>query len=157
MLAASEFSVGTIGDATPLTLILPRNEYEPVALIGSMPESGELAVYFLEEQNRFKWFECAGNQHWSGIQVPNVQIEVDVASVFDPEHQWPKPGCVVRQATELVVIGESSAPHSSRGKRSVVLVGDLQRSSQRAAFSRWQISLGQGIEKRILRFVDANE
>lgn len=157
MLAASEFSVGTIGDATPLTLILPRKDYEPIALVGRATKNGNPAVFFLDDRDRFKWFECTENQHWSGIQIPGVQIEVDETSVFDPEHKWPKPGCVVRQSTQLVAIAESSTFYLSRGTDAVVLVEDLAPSSQKAAFSRWQISLGEGNQKRIWHIVDADK
>lgn len=157
MLAASEFSVGTIGEAAPLTLILPRREYEPIALIGCAAGDESPAVFFLDDRNMFKWFKCAENQHWSGIQIPGVQIEVDETSVFDPDHNWPKPGCVVRQSTQLVAVAESSSFYSSRGTEAVVLVEDLAPSSQRAAFSRWQISLGRDALKRILHIVDADK
>jgi hypothetical protein len=154
MLTPSEFFVGTIGEATPLTLILPRHEHEPVALVGRAMQSGAPAVFFLDDRNKFKWFECADNEHWSGIQVPNVQIEVDETSVFDPEHTWPKPGCVVRHRTQLIAIPDLSF-HSSRGMESVVLVEDLTPSSKKAGFTRWQVLIGQGSSKRILHTVNA--
>lgn len=152
MLAATEFSVGTIGDATPLTLMLPRSNYESLALIGRAEQSGNPAVFFLGENDGFKWFECGGNDHWKGIQIPNVSIEIDEATVFGPQLNWPKPGCVVRKATHLVVIAEPS----QYGKREAVVLHDnLAPSSQSAAFSRWQIVLGTGMDKRVLRSVDA--
>lgn len=155
MLTPSEFSVGTIGDAIPLTLILPRHEHESVALIGRAIQNRNPAIFFLDDRNKFRWFECADNEHWSGIQIPNVQIEVDETSVFDPEHKWPKPGCVVRHTTQLVAIPDLS--FHSRVVEAVVLVEDLTPSSKKAAFTRWQISLGQGSSKRILHTVSADD
>lgn len=157
MLAATEFSVGTIGDATPLTLILPRSQYETLVLIGRSEQNGNPAAFFFGERQLFQWFECAGNDHWKGVQIPNVQIEVDETSVFHPEEQWPKAGCVVRHSTVLVAMAKPSSFNSSRATEAVVLVQDLPPASQKAAFSQWQIVLGSGPEKRILHLVDADK
>lgn len=156
MLSAEEFSVGTIGDATPLSLILPRNEHEPTALIGYAAQGGAPAIFFLDDRNRFQSFECAGNSHWTGLQIPGVRIEVDETSAFDPERHWPTAGCVLRQSTQLLAVAAGNF-HSSRGTELVLLVADLATASHKAAFSRWQISLGDGTDKRVLHTVDASK
>ncbi|MDH5835270.1 hypothetical protein [Luteimonas kalidii] len=156
MLGAEEFSVGTIGDATPLALILPRNEHEPTALIGRATQGDARAIFFLDDRNLFKSFECAGNSHWTGLQIQGVRIEVDETSAFDPERQWPKAGCVLRQSTQLLAVAAGNF-QSSRGTELVLLVDDLAPASHKAAFSRWQISLGQGFEKRVLHSIDADK
>lgn len=156
MLAAIEFSAGTIGEATPLTLVLPRSSYDPTALIGKSIDGGVPAIFFLDERHGFQWFECPDNAHWKGILVPNVTVEVDENTAFDPEMTWPKLGCVVRQDDRLVAIAKASHPGTFHGTQEIMLLDDLPSGSQKVAFTRWQISLGKGIEKRILLVVDAD-
>ncbi len=79
MLTASEFTVGSIGQATPLSLVLPRHDHEETILIAQC-QSGP-AAFFLSERERFKWFESSGNNHWHGLIIPNVRIEVDESSI----------------------------------------------------------------------------
>jgi hypothetical protein len=44
MLAANEFTVGTLANAEPLSLILPRTEYEETALVGHTSDGPAVGV-----------------------------------------------------------------------------------------------------------------
>lgn len=147
MLSASEFTVGTIGAATPLTLVVPRNTHEEVILIGRC-SSGPAAI-FLGQSHQFQWFESTGNEHWCGLLIPSVRIEVDVTSVFDPSHLHPRLGTVVRKGTQLVAQARASSIQSL--SESIVLEDNLSpASADGAGFLRWQVVLGSGREKRVL-------
>lgn len=61
MLSSGEFTVGSIGQATPMSLVLLRHEHEETILIARC-QSG-LAAFLLSERKGFKWFESSGNNH----------------------------------------------------------------------------------------------
>jgi len=83
MLQAAEFSVGFVADAQPLSLMLPRGKYEQPFLIARREE--EAMAVFIGTEHRFHAMPCANNRHWKGVIVPNIAIEVDQASMFNPE------------------------------------------------------------------------
>lgn len=83
MLQAAEFSVGFVADAQPLSLMLPRGKYEQPFLIVRREE--EAMAVFIGTEHRFHAMPCANNTHWKGVIVPNIAIEVDQASMFNPE------------------------------------------------------------------------
>lgn len=150
MLSASEFTVGSIGHATPLSLVLPRHEHEETILIAQC-QSGP-AAFFLSEGQRFKWFESSSNNHWHGLIIPNVRIEVDETSVFDPSRTEARPGTVIRHGTQLVVKAKSLKAFG--GLDPIILEDALEEtSSESAGFSRWRVVIGTAEQKRILHTV----
>lgn len=156
MLLASEFTIGSIGHATPLTLVLPRNMYEETILIGKCTNGP--AAFFLSGSDQFKWFESAGNEHWHGLLIPDVHIEVDEASIFDPRQLRAKSGTVVRKGTQLIAQAKANSIHSFSGLEPVVLEDDLPPALEEAAgFLRWQIVLGSGREMRVLREISIEQ
>lgn len=147
MLSASEFTVGSIGQATPLSLVLPRHEHEETILI-ALCQSGP-AAFFLSERERFKWFESLGNNHWHGLIIPNVRIEVDETSVFDPSRIEARAGTVIRRGTQLVA--QAKGLRAFSGVDPIILEDGLaETSSGSAGFSRWQVVHGTGRKERIL-------
>ncbi|MHB1057179.1 MAG: hypothetical protein ACYC0F_04750 [Rhodanobacter sp.] len=149
MLSTSAFTIGNIGQATPLTLVLPRNRYEETILIGWC--SNGPAALFLSGTNQFDWFESAKNDSWHGLLIPKVYIEVDETSVFDPRQFESKPGTVVRKGTQLIAQANQSSGRSFRKLASVVLEDELPLiSEEEAGFLRWQIVIGSRREKRVL-------
>ncbi|WP_097143304.1 hypothetical protein [Rhizobium subbaraonis] len=147
MLSPDEFTVGTLADAAPLSLILPRTPYEETVLIGRV-EQGPAAV-FLSGQFAFHFFESSGNTSWKGLIVPNVRIEVDEASLFEPSSGGAILGSVARMDTRLVV--RAKRERSFDGGAAVTLHEGLTDAGDfRAGFSRWQIAIGNGQEKRVL-------
>lgn len=153
MLSASEFTVGSIGQATPLALVLPRHDHEETILIARC-ESGP-AAFFLSERERFKWFESSGNEHWHGLIIPNVRIEVDESSIFDPSRMDERPGTVIRSRDRLVVKAKGLRAFSML--ESLILEDSLTPTSQEhAGFLRWQVVIGTGVEKRVLSSVSAD-
>ena len=149
MLSTSAFTIGSVAQATPLTLVLPHNTYEETILIGFCT-SGPAAL-FLSGTYQFDWFESASNDSWHGLLIPKVYIEVDETSVFDPRQLASKPGTVVRKGTQLVAQANQNSGRSFRKLAPVVLEDGLPPISEEGAgFLRWQIVLGSGREKRVL-------
>lgn len=156
MLSASEFTIGSIGSAAPLTLVLPRNMYEETILIGQCTNGP--AALFLSGSDQFRWFESAGNEHWHGLLIPNVNIEIDEASIFDPSQLRAKSGTVVRTGTQLVAQAKANSIHSFSGLEPVVLEDDLPPALEEAAgFLRWQITLGLGRKRRVLHEISIEQ
>ena len=147
MLSANEFTVGSIGQATPLSLILPRHEHEATILIAQCPTGP--AAFFIGERERFKWFEASGNHHWHGLIIPNVRIEMDESSIFDPSRIDARPGTVIRRGTQLIV--QAKSVEAFRGIEPLILEDGLAQTSQEhAGFLRWQVVIGIGEDRRVL-------
>lgn len=150
MISPQEFTVGSIGSAAPLSLILPRNQYEETVLVGHI--GGEPAAVFLTGQHRFQFFCCAGNDNWTGIVIPGVRIEVDETRISDMGSGTPL-GCAVRSDTRLTVRAKSERSYSST--TAVTLHDELSSAGDHSAgFMRWQVVLGTGDEKRVLTEID---
>jgi hypothetical protein len=152
MLSPLEFGVGTLADAHPLSLILPRTQYEQPILIGSV--DGKPTAVFIGDQHEYGSFPCENNTSWKGLLITGIAVEVDESTAFNPEvHSAPR-GALVRQDSTLAI--------ASTGERfmgqmlSVILVEDLIPTSRgtTAGFLRWQIVIGQGNEKRVLKVID---
>ena len=154
MLSASEFTVGSIGQATPLSLILPRHEHEETILIAQC-QSGP-AAFFLSERERFKWFESSGNNHWHGLIIPNVRIEVDESSIFDPSRTEAKPGTAIRTGTQLIAQARAGSFRPFNGLDPIILEDGLAPTSEQSAgFFRWRVISGFERDKRVLLQVSA--
>lgn len=152
MISASEFTIGSIGQAVPLSLMLPRHSREETILMARSPNGP--AAYFLSERERFKWFESDGNEHWHGLIVPNVRIEIDESSVFDPNRDGYKLGTVIRSGTQLLAQARRNSFPSFNGLGPIILEDDLlPTSNEVAGFYRWQVVLWRSEEKHILHTV----
>jgi hypothetical protein len=151
MLSPNEYYVGTLGAAKPLSLVLPRNKHEATILIGKT-ESGPAAV-FLSGQFSFQFFSSSGNENWGGIIVPDVCIEVDETSLFDPAYDQAL-GSLVRLDTRLII--PALAERSFGRSTPVTLCENLPASGDlRAAFAKWRVVIGGGFDKRVLLSMDA--
>ena len=155
MLSAKEFTVGSIGQAGPLSLLLPRDKHDEVILIGRT-DDGPVA-FFLSGSNQFSAFGSSDNDHWNGLLIPEVHIEVDETDTFNSQHELPPFGSVVRAGTELVAYAKSSS-YTSRKKVLVVLEDNLPAASQESVgFLTWQIVIGEGGLKRVLHRISVGD
>jgi hypothetical protein len=150
MLSPEEFNVGTFKAARPGSLVLPRTKYETLALICE-GDDAPVAV-LLAGDHAFRSFPTEDAENWMGLVVPNVHIEVDESSLFDPDSNGYALGVLIREETKLVIRSKAERSYS----RSVPLVikSGLPEGRGSAGFARWQVVVGQGEEKRILHRVD---
>lgn len=147
MLSVNEFTVGTLESTAPLSLLLPRSKYEFCVLVGH-GESSPVAVV-LSEQFAYCRLETKGSENWKGLIVPNVRIEVDESSLFNPDQEGTPVGTVLRLDTQLVV----TAKHEGfLGSTSFIGLynGLAPTGGQRAGFYRWRVVIGEGLDKRTL-------
>ena len=147
MLSPSEFTVGKVGVAKPLSLILPTNKYEETILVGQSKEA-VLAV-FLSGQHKSQFFESEGNEHWGGIIIPNVQIEIDERSIVDAYNADASPLSVIRVDTRLVL---TAMRERSFGRLAQVSLyeGLVSAGKSQAVFTNWRVVLGEGQYKRTM-------
>ena len=150
MLQASEFFVGFVADAQPLSLMLPRGKYEQPFLIAWREE--EAMAVFIGTEHRFQAMPCAGNTHWKGVIVPNVAVEVDQASMFNPEEGNLSEGCLVRRDTRLVLTTLKQDRFSYGGYDRLAVADGLSNCAEgmEVAFRVWSVTLGLGRDKRTL-------
>lgn len=152
MLRISEFTVGTLSDAQPLSLILPRGRYEQTILVGSC-NTIRRAV-FLDPSSKWASFEYEENSSYGGVLVPNVEIEVDVESALNASRHDMPLGTLVRAERSLFVT--VSEGDGFRGGFRGEILTNLSEIPERQAsgFLRWQITLSAGEDKRVLKAID---
>lgn len=149
MLVASEFSIGFIGTAEALTLVLPVDKYDQAFLI--VPAVDGPVAIFLGGEHQFLAIPSSGNESYKGILVPSVSVEMDVTSA--EMSSFHTPGAMVRRREGLFMAArfdrmqEAQLFAVSRGL--VVCSRDLA-----ASFNRWQVTLGTGRDRRELWKVD---
>jgi hypothetical protein len=150
MLSPAEFSVGCLGDASGLTLVLPRGKYDCTAIVSQA--GGPSMAVFLEGQFQFSTFDCTGNTAWKGVLIPNVTLEVDETSA---EESAGPLGALVRRDTQLMIRTKSER---GIGAGVTPLLTNLPPGHQgmAAAFTRWRIVIGEGVDRRELKIIDVS-
>lgn len=152
MLRPDEFTVGVLGDAAPLTLLLPRTKYETTFLIGGT--AAEPAAICLSGQYKFTWFESAENSAWKGLLIPDVRVEADHGSIVDAEQSMPL-GMAVRKGAMLGIAARTSESFGRASSLISVHTGLAEaRSGHSAGFTRWSVVLGHGDDRRELFTLD---
>lgn len=151
MFRLNEFSAGELRSARPISLLLPLAEHDREFLIAGTQEVP--VGIFLGGEYLFRHFETANSDSWNGLIVPNLTIEVDEESAFDARFKRATIGSVVRKGVvlEICVMQE-------RGGRTdfVTLMSGLPLiDGHQAGFNRWQLVLGEGRNKRVVRAMDA--
>lgn len=161
MLAPHETVVGNFALApdTGLTLMLPRSQYEQPMLIAGLPKQ-KMAI-FLGEEFRFHGLSCGDQDNLEGLLIPEVQIELDEVSIFNPADRGGlPPGALIREGTVLNIMAHvRDGRHGFDRLQRVAVLAGLPACAEReaAAFRRWQIVLGEGDDKRVLREVSLLE
>ncbi len=146
MISTSEFTVGSASSCAPLSLILPRHDSEEALLIGAS-SNGKSAALVLNGSQQFTWHQADGEGNAHGLVFAGVRIEIDEKSVFSLEDSQAKPGHLVRKETVLLV----RAKGKTGAANFVVLESDLiSTGTLSAGFTKWQVVLGSGYEKRVL-------
>lgn len=146
MLSIDEFTVGTFAQASPLSLVLGWDTYEPPTLIGR--ENDKVVAVQLAGPQAFSCYACDQSGNDGGILIANVRIEVDEASAFNARYEDVALGSVVRKECQLAI----RARFPTAIRPSYVTLHDHLPSAgtHQAGFKRWQIVLGEGPAKRIL-------
>lgn len=147
MLSAKEFTIGTLADAKPGTLVLPKDQEGSAFMIGEI--NGEACAIFLSGKYVFEGFLSAKVEDYSGIIIPNVSIEIDETSAIDPRAIPAVLGTVIRTKSTL---GIRAKLDDFSSRRTIVSwetnLPEIQ--NQEASFARWQMVLGTGQTKRVL-------
>ena len=154
MLLPDEIAAGYLADATGLTLVLPRAKYENTFLITHAAET-TMAVLIGTGEGRFTSFGSVDNRSWAGALVPNVAIELDEASLFNPQVEDEPLGALIRIDTRLCIAAKPPNGFSPVPYR-VTLVDDLPMSREGLLLGcrRWVIIIGHGETRRELYSVD---
>ncbi len=146
MLEAHEFTAGSLAQAKPLSLILPRNDSQYPILVGHI--DGEVSGGILSKHYAFECLEGDSSGSWCGLVIPNIRIEVDEASVFNTDYLAGAPGTIIRSDTRLLL---RVKPARSRSReKAITLYDGLPNTELTVGFSCWQIVIGSGDEKRVL-------
>lgn len=150
MLKPSEFLVGYAAEAQPLSLILPRGKYEHPLLIAR--RGGETMAVFIGEQHKFHAIPCADSTRLKGLIIPDVTVELDHNSVFDPsENDW-SAGCLLRCDTKLMLVAIKQERYSGGIYDLLTIADGLSNCAGglQVGFRNWSVVLGAGLEKRTL-------
>jgi hypothetical protein len=151
VLKPDEFRVGDLAAAagSGITLLLARTQYEHTALIGEA--LNERYGIVLSGDLPGQAYLVGSAEPWEGILVPNVVIEMDERSAFDPIAGL-QTGPLVREGAVLSVVASTGSHPRVGGRLKLVLMKDLPPCDERAAvgFTDWRIVVDEGEEKREL-------
>ncbi len=143
MLALNQFHLGTLNDALPLSLVITEDRKRKFLVGGNQHEKHAICVAGLDVGLAFK-LDATEESNWRGLIIDNVSIEVDERRIEDPDR--PPHLSLVRTESKLFIVAQTGIPTS-------ILIADgliSDRGTMRAAFSRWQITIGTGAENRVL-------
>lgn len=150
MLTVDEFSAGELSTMNPISLLRPIASHDQEVLVAGSHEV-PIAV-ILHEENIYEWFKVEESSDWSGLIIPNLTIELDETSAFDARYEDPPFGAAVRKGSELAICVKRQ---KIRGIPSIPLVSGLSSvGDSQVGFRRWQLVLGEGDRKRIMRSFD---
>ena len=155
MLNPDECFADSLDMAEPLSLLLPTTNYNHRALIVSSDHE-KFAVFIDGPPDfRFRFMEC--DNRWVGVHVPNVRIELDPSSIVFIDSQWPPLGSLTRHGGNLILQSSRLDNRMTGFGAALVIMSGLPEGDnhEKACFSRWQVVIGQGIEKRVLHSIDA--
>ena len=152
MLSPTEFLIGSVSEAAGLTLVLPRTGYEFLSIVSGAAETPK--VVCLEGSHRFHSFPVKGNA-WKGVLIPNIRIEVDESTAFDPAYETHL-GALVRKGDRLCIV-TIPANGFVYGHEETNLLEQLPAGTESlaAGFLRWMIVIGEGTTRRELKVIDA--
>lgn len=154
MLKPSEFLVGSVEHAESLTLVLPCKSYDNTALI-FFADDKKWALFLDGDDNiRYHFVECDSDAQVGGVLIRQVEIEIDPASALDGDNGRAPRGSLIRHGESISVL--TTFLRRSIHLTSLEVISKLPKGdrSSRCFFTRWQIVLGQGHEKRILHAVN---
>lgn len=156
MLKPSEFTVGNMANTTGLALSLSRASYEYEALVFSQNDQ-RLALLLTDRNGALhRIVELDGLSELLGVLIPNVSIELDETSLHDVDGYHPPAGSLIRKGTILGVHSSYVGNRLSGHGGLFTLLSDLPPCdiNQSACFLKWQIVLGEGEDKRVLKKVE---
>ncbi|SNT10040.1 MULTISPECIES: hypothetical protein [unclassified Azospirillum] len=153
MLEGAEFFSGSLDDVNGLCLVMPRDQHEEFIL--AVPGNPRTAIY-LDGETKFQGFTYTSNDDWQGLIIPGVRIEVDVTSTFNADSGRAPLGAVIRRVDYLAVAVLLKQSGVFGRQINVPVASGLQPCAQGCAvgFRKWQIVLGEGQAKRVLRKID---
>lgn len=159
MLKPSECFSGPISDATTTSLILPRAQYEHRALILVTDGKKHAVCLDATDCQLFMAFECETNDNWAGLHVPGVTIELDETSLFDIEGYYTPLGSMVRNSDKLLIVVGNHGQMPGHRRVKLPILSGLPRCAEGrdVCFTRWQIVLGEGEDKRVLHSADVTQ
>ena len=155
MLRPDQIAGGYLADATGLTLVLPRTEFEKPFLVTHATDPA-MAVMLDTGERGFMSFASGDNCHWQGALIPGVAIELDETSLFDPQVEGMPAGGLVRIDKRLCIATALEANLFPVRPHLVTLIEDLPMSGDglQLGFRRWFIIIGHGETRRELHCVD---
>lgn len=147
MISTNEFHIAVASACSPLSLILPASSEDGAMLVGKSTE-GKTAILFLTGPYKFSWHFSEGAHYWSGLVFFPVRIEMDETSTFSPQSVQAPMGSLIREGTSLIA---RAKPPEARGRNIVILEEALPPTEELSVgFTRWQVVLGHGTDKRVL-------
>lgn len=95
--------------------------------------------------------------NWPGFFIDDVRVEVDVNSATDATHHRPPLGSVVRRPNGAFLVAVPGGRDVLRRRVELRLDQTESASGERSgvAFLRWNVVIGEGQSKIVLRTIDA--
>ncbi|MBO6765816.1 hypothetical protein [Maricaulis sp.] len=151
MIGISQVFSGSLHEVLPLSFFVATGgDNLDILTIGSQDNPWDIV---LSGQDPFVCYEH-GYHDWSGAAFPDVTIELDPAKVIDDSFRKGPPGSIILVGTEprIRLLGN----HGRAYTRPIYGSDQSQQGGFGVCFPRWQIVIGEGDNKQVLKTVDVS-
>lgn len=149
MISISQAFAGSLQDAPPMSFFVATSLGGLEMLVIGTPDDRSAIV--LSGEDPFVAYEY-GFSDWEGLIIKNVALELDLTGVFASRSGHAPAGCII-------LVGEQAKIRlvGTHGMMRTIPIDSAKQSQQThvgVAFPRWQITLGQGDQKQVLKTID---
>jgi hypothetical protein len=97
-----------LGDVQTPGILLPTDKYgAPFLVIG---DKGDPMAIFLGDDHKFQSFRRGKNEHWGGLAIEGIEIELQMGSAVDLVGPLKRPGMIIRKDDQLTFAAIAEGP-----------------------------------------------
>ena len=149
MISIAQAFAGSLQDAPPMSFFVATSVGELEMLVIGTPDNRSAVVLSGEDP-----FVAYGREFddWAGLIIRDVAIELDQTCAFDSRTGQAPAGCIILAGDKpyIRLVGN----HGTRYMAAIEGSAQPHQASIEVAFPRWQIILGQGDQKQVLKTID---
>ena len=148
MIPIKSCKTAELNEVCGLALLLPTDEFGAKFLVTSHDES--MAV-FLGGDYVHHAFPTAQTANWKGLVIENVEIEVDLASIYSLEKEEPYLGSIILDGSSVKIVARVKNGGWTETRAVALNNGECtETSSTRVGFTRWQAIMRDGDVLRVV-------
>ena len=126
-------------------ILLKTDKYgAPFLVVGN--EDDPTAI-FLGDDHQFQSFKRGSNEHWSGLAIEHVEIEVDIRSAVDLAEFSKCAGMMIRRNDQLTMAVIDEGPFKRTTEIAIQAGLPMATSGEAIGFLEWRAVIALGEER----------